>query len=79
MKKELPLDAEKEKLLFKVVRGAFNQRRKTLRNSLKGKIESEKLEQFFLRYGVGKNARPEELSPLDFINLINTQENLPLK
>ncbi len=72
IKKELPLDAERERLLFRVVRAGFNQRRKTLRNSLKGVLPRGKLDLYFSRYGLDANTRPEELSCQDFINLINT-------
>lgn len=53
-----------EKLLFTVVKTAFNQRRKTLRNSLKSLNLSDKLQEdaiFALR--------PEQLSVEDFISL----------
>ncbi len=53
-----------EKLFFKVVKGAFNQRRKTLRNSLKtfGLSDNLKEDAIFDR-------RPEELAVADFITL----------
>ncbi|TRZ96314.1 ribosomal RNA small subunit methyltransferase A [bacterium] len=62
---------EKEKLLFKVIRAAFNQRRKTLRNSLKDTIPAQKLEQFFKKYSLDRNIRPEKLSLTDFSRLTN--------
>ncbi|MEI6631257.1 MAG: 16S rRNA (adenine(1518)-N(6)/adenine(1519)-N(6))-dimethyltransferase RsmA [bacterium] len=72
MKDELPLDQAKEKEFFKVVRASFNQRRKTLRNSLEGVFSKARLGLFFTKYNIDKNTRPEELSPQDFINLINS-------
>ncbi len=52
-----------EKLLFTVVKTAFNQRRKTLRNSLKSLLPEEiKNEELF-------NLRPEQLDVADFINI----------
>jgi len=72
VKKELPLGPQQEKLFFKVVRAAFNQRRKTLRNSLKGHFPQEKVEEFLLHSAAGKNARPEQLSLQDFISLIKS-------
>lgn len=57
----LPVD---EKLFFKVVKSAFNQRRKTLRNSLKGMGLSEKL-----REDAIFALRPEQLSCSGFIEL----------
>jgi 16S rRNA (adenine1518-N6/adenine1519-N6)-dimethyltransferase len=72
IKKNLPLDAQKELFFFRVVRASFNQRRKTLRNSLKDIFPKEKLGLYFSKYGLDVNVRPEELSLPDFINLINT-------
>lgn len=61
-----------EELLFMTIRTAFNQRRKTLRNSLKGKVDSGKLEEFFLKNNLDSNIRPEELSLAEFADLANT-------
>ena len=58
---KLPCD---EKLLFKVVKTAFQQRRKTLRNSLKKLNLSDNL-----REDVIFGKRPEQLSVMAFINL----------
>jgi 16S rRNA (adenine1518-N6/adenine1519-N6)-dimethyltransferase len=55
-----------EKMFFKVIRAAFNQRRKTLRNSLDGFLPQEKLAQFFEVSGIDKNVRPESLSLKQF-------------
>tara|TARA_R110002073_G_scaffold40547_5_gene115117 strand:+ start:234853 stop:235629 length:777 start_codon:yes stop_codon:yes gene_type:complete len=57
----LPVD---EKFFFKVVKTAFNQRRKTLRNSLKSFNLSDKL-----REDVIFAERPEQLSVEEFIKL----------
>jgi len=59
-----------EKLFFSVVKNAFNQRRKTLRNSLKVLIASntEKTKNIF-------NLRPEQLSVGDFVEITNIIEN----
>lgn len=54
-----------EKLLIRVVKTAFNQRRKTMRNSLKSLINDKiKSNEIF-------NLRPEQLSVEQFINLTN--------
>ena len=53
-----------EKMLFKVVKMAFQQRRKTLRNSLKGMGLSDRF-----RESVILNNRPEQLSVAQFIEL----------
>jgi len=60
-----------EKLLFRLIRSAFNQRRKTLRNSLKDIAATVDLEAFFNQYNINRNIRPEGLCPADFLNLTN--------
>jgi 16S rRNA (adenine1518-N6/adenine1519-N6)-dimethyltransferase len=51
-----------------LVRTAFNQRRKTLRNSLTQLIaDNESRESVFERAGINPSARAEELSPDDYI------------
>ncbi len=62
-KKDYSLACE-EKMLFKVVKTAFQQRRKTLRNSLKSFQLSDKLKEDTI-FG----QRPEQLSVQDFITL----------
>lgn len=58
-----------EKAFFHIIRTAFNQRRKTLRNSLKNTIPKEKMDLFFTRFAINPNIRPEDLSLQDFANL----------
>jgi len=71
VKKELPLSGDAEKKLFKVVHGAFSQRRKTLQNTLGSSLNlpkpvvAEALEQV----GLKTTARAEELSLEQFIRL----------
>jgi len=75
----LPCD---EKMLYKVVKTAFQQRRKTLRNSLKSFQLSNKLKEDAI-FG----QRPEQLSVKDFIGLtlkleadaISTHDRFPSK
>ncbi|MFH1640937.1 MAG: 16S rRNA (adenine(1518)-N(6)/adenine(1519)-N(6))-dimethyltransferase RsmA [Candidatus Omnitrophota bacterium] len=62
---------EDEKLLFKIVRAAFNKRRKIMKNSLKDIIPQQKLELFFKKYYIDPKIRPEKLSLQDFANLTN--------
>lgn len=66
-----PVNPKGEGLFFKIIRAAFNKRRKTLRNSLKGVIPLRKLEQFFNKYGIDSLIRPEDLSLEDFAHLSN--------
>lgn len=64
VKKELPLDGEAEKTLFRVVKGAFAQRRKTLNNTLSSTlgISKEKIAAALSACSLKPTARAEELS-----------------
>lgn len=59
-----------EKLFIKVVKGAFNQRRKTLRNSIRAAFPEvgERTHEFF-------SLRPERLGVDDFVELTNFVES----
>lgn len=59
-----------EKLFFSVVKTAFQQRRKTLRNSLKSFNLSDRIKEDII-FGL----RPEQLSPEQFITLVQKLEN----
>ena len=78
IKEETPKGVEDEKFFFKVVRGAFSQRRKTLANSVTSALAIEKsivlrsLEQS----GLAVNVRPEQLSMEQLINFSNVLKNL---
>lgn len=72
VRKKTSLSKDKEKILFRIIRAAFNQRRKALRNSLKELLPKEKLETCLLKYSIDKNIRPEDLTLQDFTNLINS-------
>ena len=63
-------DINKE-MLFKVVKAAFSQRRKTLSNALVngGIVEKNKLEEVLEKAGLEKNVRGENLTLEDFIKL----------
>lgn len=61
--KTLPYPAKDVKTLESVVRQAFSQRRKTLRNTLKTLISSDQLEAL----GINPGARPETLSVKEFV------------
>lgn len=65
------VQVDNEKLFFKLIRTAFNQRRKTLRNSLDGLICLEALEKSLDESGIDKNVRPEDISLEQFANLSN--------
>ena len=78
IKEETPKGVEDEKFFFKVARGAFSQRRKTLANSVSSALAIEKsivlrsLEQS----GLAVNVRPEQLSMEQLINFSNVLKNL---
>ena len=67
--KELGCD---EKLFVTVVKQAFNQRRKTLRNSLRSLIPTEIIDNEIF------NKRPEQLSVAEFIELTRHFERSPI-
>ena len=62
-----PHVARDELTLGKIVAAAFSQRRKTLRNALKGHFEASELE----RLGVDAGLRAQDLAVADFVLLAN--------
>lgn len=66
-RKELPFKATNFELFSQVVKAAFAQRRKTLRNNLKGMINDEGLEAL----GINPGIRAEMLGIEDFVNIAN--------
>lgn len=60
-----------ERLFFKIIRGAFNQRRKVLKNSLKNIVSAQKLEIFFNKYKIDNRIRAESLNLQQFAKLAN--------
>lgn len=62
-----PYVAEDPLLFAEIVRLAFNQRRKTLRNSLKNRVTDERWETIPIR----SDLRPEDLSVKDFVIISN--------
>ena len=71
VKKALPLEGEAEKRLFRVVKAAFGQRRKTLVNTLSSglKIEKTRAAEAIAEAGLKPTVRAEELSLDEFIRL----------
>ena len=61
----LPHPARNETLFAEVVSRAFSQRRKTLRNTLKGMVSTEQL----AALGINAGARAQELSVADFVRI----------
>jgi 16S rRNA (adenine1518-N6/adenine1519-N6)-dimethyltransferase len=70
---ERPHTAQNPKLLERVVREAFNQRRKTLRNTLKNLMSSDAIE----AAGVEPGLRPEQLDLAAFVRLANALADKP--
>jgi 16S rRNA (adenine1518-N6/adenine1519-N6)-dimethyltransferase len=66
-RQELPCN---EKLFFQVVKMSFNQRRKTIRNSIKALLHGQQLDHEYL------SLRPEVLSVEQFIELTTMVEAL---
>ena len=64
---EPPYPADDLQLLSRLVRACFQQRRKTMRNTLKHMLNAEQLEQL----GIDLTRRPETLSVEDFVVLSN--------
>ena len=65
--RQLPSPADSVSTLQAVLRNAFNQRRKTLRNSLKNDISSEHMEAL----DINPTARPETLTLAQFVAISN--------
>lgn len=61
-----------EERLFRLVRLAFQQRRKTIRNSLRGAVSREALENFISSRRLDQSVRPEEMSLNDFAALADS-------
>nr|WP_297460700.1 16S rRNA (adenine(1518)-N(6)/adenine(1519)-N(6))-dimethyltransferase RsmA [uncultured Halomonas sp.] len=64
---ELPHPADDEALFADLVREAFSQRRKTLRNNLKGRIGGEALQTL----GIDPSRRPQTLSVAELVTIAN--------
>jgi len=61
-----------EEFLFKLIQTAFQQRRKNIVNTLKGLVKREKLENSLKALNISPNARPENLTLSNYINLCNS-------
>ena len=64
-----PVLSSDERLFFRIIRHAFNQRRKILKNSLEGVVAPEKIAIFFEKYNIDPRIRPESLGLDDFARL----------
>jgi len=68
-KERIPL--KDEKVFFKLIRDSFKQKRKTLRNNLKG-YNLEKIEKVLEKYNYDLSVRAEQLDINIFIEIANT-------
>lgn len=70
-----PVEVEDEKLMFRIIRASFNQRRKTLANGLNNSPEihlpKEVIQESIVSLGVPENIRGEALSLEQFAQLSN--------
>lgn len=69
-KKEKTFDLKNEEIFFKIVRDSFTQKRKNLRNNLKG-YDLFKVENVLKKYGYDLSVRAEALGIEVFIDLAN--------
>ena len=69
-KKENLLAVKNEEVFFKLIRDSFTQKRKTLRNNLKG-YNLEKIEEVLNRHNLDLSGRAEQLSTEIFIEIAN--------
>ena len=77
---EPPVQVENEKLMFRLIRASFNQRRKTLVNGLKNSQEldfsKEEIEKAMAETGIPANVRGEALTLKEFADLANAFHKL---
>ncbi len=71
LRQEPAVKVKNEAMLFKIIRIAFQQRRKTMKNGLEELIPERNLEEFFRQYDIDPRIRAEDLSLQDFANLVN--------
>ncbi len=69
------VEVEDEEIFFKIIRGSFNQRRKTIMNSLSRKevlnLTKNELADILCKAGINPASRPEDLGLGEFANLTN--------
>lgn len=79
IRKEAPVSVVNEDTFFKVVRGAFSQRRKTLSNTLSSSfgVSKNQVNLWLEKAGVAANLRAEQLSMEQFAAIANAWEQNP--
>ncbi|GAB6069601.1 16S rRNA (adenine(1518)-N(6)/adenine(1519)-N(6)) -dimethyltransferase RsmA [Thiomicrorhabdus hydrogeniphila] len=73
--KQKPFIADNEQAFADLVKQAFSQKRKTLRNTLKGTLDAEQIESC----GINPTARAETLSVEKFVELANLYHQITLQ
>ncbi len=68
----LDLRPKDKELLFKVIRNAFNQRRKNILNSLSSLLNKDKVANILTKLNLDSNLRAENLSLEDYIKISNS-------
>ena len=74
IRKNLPINVKDEKVMFKIIKSAFMQRRKTLLNALtntKVFISKEEGIEILKKLGLDINVRAEKLTIEDYANITN--------
>jgi len=71
--KSLPYPAKNIRMFDTIVKAAFQQRRKTLRNALRAHVEDMEL---LRELGIDASLRPENLSLEDYVNIANRLSEL---
>ena len=76
---EPPVSVNDEKYMFEIIRTCFNQRRKTLSNSLSNNgnlgVSREKVQESLVKMGLDERVRGEKLSLLQFAELSNNLQS----
>lgn len=73
IRKTPPVEVKNETLMFKLIKAAFMQRRKTLLNSVENSnlLTKEQLKQILKKLNIDENIRGEKLTLQDFANIAN--------
>lgn len=75
IRRDPPVKVKDEELFFRIIRGSFNQRRKSIINSLSREAvlstAKSDLTEVLKRAGVDPSSRPEDLSLADFASIAN--------
>jgi 16S rRNA (adenine1518-N6/adenine1519-N6)-dimethyltransferase len=74
LRNKFNLNKSEEQTLFKIIKSAYGQRRKTLANSLSGLYDKELSNQILEKKFKNVNIRPEELNIEDFIEVSKIYE-----